>query len=302
MSEEEVVAALSAGLSLAEVAYSKGNNLVAVGEMGIGNSTAASVMTAALTGMPAALVTGKGTGLNAEAYANKCRVVGAVLKRHFPQPTGPRKILRCAGGLEIAAMTGMILGAARRQIAIVMDGFISTAAAAVACGLAPAVRPYLFAGHQSQEPGHRILLAHLEIEPIVELGHAPGRRYRRGPGHAHTGSGHAPLSGNGDLHFRRDQRSHCMSLRAPRFAVDIAVAFQFLTRLPVPPVSVCTRRLGACSQVLPPGWPGDRIRRGADREGTSAHLGRPSRRARRAAVPGADHRVFARRWSCRSCR
>jgi len=169
MSEEEVVAALSAGLSLAEVAYAKGNNLVAVGEMGIGNSTAASVMTAALTGMPAALVTGKGTGLNAEAYTKKCSVVGAVLKRHFPQPTGPRKILRCAGGLEIAAMTGMMLGAARRQIAIVMDGFISTAAAAIACGLAPAVRPYLFAGHRSQEPGHRILLAHLDIEPIVDL-------------------------------------------------------------------------------------------------------------------------------------
>jgi nicotinate-nucleotide--dimethylbenzimidazole phosphoribosyltransferase len=66
-------------------------------------------------------------------------------------------------------MTGMILGAARRQIAIVMDGFISTAAAAIACGLAPAVRPYLFAGHRSQEPGHRILLAHLDIEPIVDL-------------------------------------------------------------------------------------------------------------------------------------
>ena len=66
-------------------------------------------------------------------------------------------------------MTGMILGAARHQIAIVIDGFISTAAAAVACGLAPAVRGYLFAGHQSQEPGHRILLAHLNLEPILDL-------------------------------------------------------------------------------------------------------------------------------------
>jgi nicotinate-nucleotide--dimethylbenzimidazole phosphoribosyltransferase len=71
--------------------------------------------------------------------------------------------------LEIAAMTGMILGAARRQMAIVVDGFISTAAAAIACGLSPAVRPYLFAGHQSQEPGHRILLAHLDLEPILDL-------------------------------------------------------------------------------------------------------------------------------------
>jgi nicotinate-nucleotide--dimethylbenzimidazole phosphoribosyltransferase len=119
--------------------------------------------------MKATLVTGKGTGLDDEAYARKCHTVEAVLRQHFVQPAGPRKILRCAGGLEIAAMTGMILGAARRQIAIVMDGFISTAAAAIACGLSPAVRPYLFAGHASQEPGHRVLLTHLEIQPILDL-------------------------------------------------------------------------------------------------------------------------------------
>jgi nicotinate-nucleotide--dimethylbenzimidazole phosphoribosyltransferase len=169
MSAEEVAAALAVGLTMAEAAHAKGNNLVAVGEMGIGNTTAASVMTAAITGMRAALVTGKGAGLDTEGYLRKCQIVEAVMKHHFAEPAGPRKILRCAGGLEIAAMTGMILGAVRRRMAIVVDGFISTAAAAIACGLAPAVRPYLFAGHQSQEPGHRILLAHLEIEPILDL-------------------------------------------------------------------------------------------------------------------------------------
>jgi nicotinate-nucleotide--dimethylbenzimidazole phosphoribosyltransferase len=169
MSEEELCAALSVGLTLTDTAAAKGNNLIAVGEMGIGNTTAASVMTAALTGSPAGLVTGKGAGLDGDAYVHKCRIVEAVLSRHFAGPTAPREILRCAGGLEIAAMTGMILGAARRQMAVVMDGFISTAAATIACGMAPAVRPYLFAGHQSQEPGHRILLAHLGIEPILDL-------------------------------------------------------------------------------------------------------------------------------------
>jgi len=169
MSEEELHAALSVGLALAENAFAKGNNLIAVGEMGIGNTTAASVMTAALTGMPASLVTGKGTGLDSQAYAHKCRIVEAVVGRHFAAPAGAREILRCAGGLEIAAMTGLVLGAARRQIAIVMDGFISTAAAAIACGMAPAVRSYLFAGHRSQEPGHRVLLAYLDIEPILDL-------------------------------------------------------------------------------------------------------------------------------------
>jgi nicotinate-nucleotide--dimethylbenzimidazole phosphoribosyltransferase len=169
MSEEELHAAIAVGLALAENAFAKGSNLIAVGEMGIGNTTAASVMTAALTGMPASLVTGKGTGLDSEAYAHKCRIVEAVVSHHFAQPAGPLEILRCGGGLEIAAMTGLVLGAARRQMAIVMDGFISTAAAAIACGLAPAVRSYLFAGHRSQEPGHRVLLAYLDIEPILDL-------------------------------------------------------------------------------------------------------------------------------------
>jgi nicotinate-nucleotide--dimethylbenzimidazole phosphoribosyltransferase len=169
MSEEELAAGLAAGLALAEEAFAQGIDLLAVGEMGIGNTTAASVMTAALTGVPASLVTGKGTGLDSAGYAKKCEVVEAVLERHFAQRVDPREVLRRGGGLEIAAMTGMMLGGARRQMAIVMDGFISTAAAAVACGLDPAVRQYLFAGHQSQEPGHRVLLAHLAIDPILDL-------------------------------------------------------------------------------------------------------------------------------------
>jgi nicotinate-nucleotide--dimethylbenzimidazole phosphoribosyltransferase len=169
MTNEELDAALAVGEALAEAASAQSRNLIAVGEMGIGNTTAASVMTAALTGLPASLVTGKGTGVESEAYAHKCLVVEAVVSRHFPETTSPREILRRGGGLEIAAMTGLMLGAAQRKIAIVVDGFISTAAAAIACGLEPGVRPYLFAGHRSQEPGHRVLLAHLELEPILDL-------------------------------------------------------------------------------------------------------------------------------------
>jgi nicotinate-nucleotide--dimethylbenzimidazole phosphoribosyltransferase len=169
MSEEELEASLAAGQALAEAAFAQSRNLIAVGEMGIGNTTAASVMTAALTRMPASLVTGKGTGVESEAYAHKCRVVESVVSRHFSEAASPREILRRGGGLEIAAMTGLMLGAAQRKIPIVVDGFISTAAAAIACGLAPEVRPCLFAGHRSQEPGHRVLLAHLEMEPILDL-------------------------------------------------------------------------------------------------------------------------------------
>lgn len=169
MSEEELTAALSIGVALADTAFAGGNHLIAVGEMGIGNTTAAGVMTAALANVPAAMATGRGTGLDDAGYARKCNIVEAVVRHHFPVPTEPREILRCAGGLEIAAMTGMILGAARHGIAIVIDGFISTAAAAMACAFAPATRHYLFAGHQSQEPGHRILLAHLDLEPVLDL-------------------------------------------------------------------------------------------------------------------------------------
>jgi nicotinate-nucleotide--dimethylbenzimidazole phosphoribosyltransferase len=169
MSDPELEAALAVGHALAEAAYAQSRNLIAVGEMGIGNTTAASVMTAALTGLPASLVTGKGTGVESEAYAHKCRVVESVVSRHFSEKPSPREILRRGGGLEIAAMTGLMLGAAQRKIAIVVDGFISTAAAAIACGLEPDVRPFLFAGHRSQEPGHRVLLAHLEMEPILDL-------------------------------------------------------------------------------------------------------------------------------------
>lgn len=171
MSYEEVTAALSAGMELAEIAMAKGNNLIAIGEMGIGNTTAASAITAALTGKPAALVTGKGTGLDAKAHAHKCSVVEAVVERYRLENSSSNalEILRCVGGLEIAAMAGMVLGAARHKIAVVADGFISTAAAAIACTLVPNARSYLFAGHQSEEPGHRILLEHLGLQPILTL-------------------------------------------------------------------------------------------------------------------------------------
>ncbi len=171
MSHEELSRALEVGLTLADGAAANGETILAVGEMGIGNTTAASALTAALTGQPIELVTGRGTGLDDEALARKCRVIQAVLERHFPEQSfgHPFDLLRCLGGLEIAAMTGMILGAAGHGIAVVADGFISTVAAALALAFAPAVHSYLFAGHRSEEPGHRILLAHLGLHPILQL-------------------------------------------------------------------------------------------------------------------------------------
>ncbi len=174
MSEAELAQALGVGLALAKEAKAHAHTLLAIGEMGIGNTTAASAITSLLTNQPAALVTGRGTGLASEAYKRKQQVVEAINEKHFPRaaegaPAAPLNILRCVGGLEIAAMTGMILGAARHGIAIVADGFISTSAAAIAFAIEPNVRGYLFAGHQSEEPGHRVLLEYLNLQPILSL-------------------------------------------------------------------------------------------------------------------------------------
>jgi nicotinate-nucleotide--dimethylbenzimidazole phosphoribosyltransferase len=170
MSHEELSLALDVGLQLADEAAARGETIVAVGEMGIGNTSAASALTSVLTGQPVELVTGRGAGLDDVARARKCRVLSAVLDRYqFRQPLDAAELLRCIGGIEIAAMTGMILGAAGHRIAVVADGFISTAAAALAITFAPSVRSYLFAGHQSQEPGHRILLEHFGLDPVLRL-------------------------------------------------------------------------------------------------------------------------------------
>jgi nicotinate-nucleotide--dimethylbenzimidazole phosphoribosyltransferase len=169
MTEAEINLALELGLNCAGEAASKDFTLVAVGEMGIGNTTAASAITAAITGQPISVVTGRGTGLDPAAHAHKINVLQAIFFQHAPHLTAPDEILRRIGGLEIAAMTGFIIGCASRGIALVVDGFISTSAAAIAVALAPAVQPWLFAGHQSQEPGHRVLLDHLDLSPILTL-------------------------------------------------------------------------------------------------------------------------------------
>jgi nicotinate-nucleotide--dimethylbenzimidazole phosphoribosyltransferase len=170
MNDAEMASALEVGTKLADEAKKKGQSLLAVGEMGIGNTTAASAITAALTGTPAAKVTGRGTGLDEIARTHKQRVIEGAIERHCASGhLGPLDILRCLGGLEIAAMTGLFLAAAQHRIALIADGFISTAAAALAFAIEPRVREYLFAGHQSEEPGHRILLEFIGLKPILSL-------------------------------------------------------------------------------------------------------------------------------------
>jgi nicotinate-nucleotide--dimethylbenzimidazole phosphoribosyltransferase len=173
MSHEELGQALETGARLAHEAKKKGQHITAIGEMGIGNTTAASAITAALTEESIGTVTGRGAGLDEGGRNRKLHVIKRSIKRHFgiaASKPEALEILRCVGGLEIAAMTGFILGAGAERMAIVCDGFISTAAAAIAYSVAPEVADYLFAGHCSEEPGHRHLLRYIGIKPILSLG------------------------------------------------------------------------------------------------------------------------------------
>jgi nicotinate-nucleotide--dimethylbenzimidazole phosphoribosyltransferase len=171
MNDEQLAQALLAGAALGGEAAGAGVILLAIGEMGIGNTTSASAITCALTGAHPALATGRGTGLDSQARGRKVAVVDAILKKHFASQAAPSAIdiIRCMGGLEIAGMVGMVLAAARHRIAVVADGFISTAAVALAVALEPRVQGYVIAGHRSEEPGHAILLEFLQLKPVLTL-------------------------------------------------------------------------------------------------------------------------------------
>jgi nicotinate-nucleotide--dimethylbenzimidazole phosphoribosyltransferase len=172
MSEGEAVQALTIGAQLGAEAAAAGHTFLAIGEMGIANTTAASAITCALTGAAASLATGRGTGVEPAAHARKIRVVEAAVAKHCgaSKSPAPFEILRCLGGLEIAAMMGMALAAARHRLVIVADGFISTAAAALAIAMEPNVLGYVVAGHRSEEPGHKLLLDHLKLTSVLTLG------------------------------------------------------------------------------------------------------------------------------------
>jgi nicotinate-nucleotide--dimethylbenzimidazole phosphoribosyltransferase len=173
LSCEELAAAIDVGIRMASRAGEKGQHLVAVGEMGIGNTSSASAIASLVTKRPLGEVTGRGAGLDMAGKNRKLNIVRRSLKEHFDSSSEtpePLEILRCVGGLEIAAMTGFILSAASSRMAVVCDGFISTAAAALAFNIAPEIKDYLFAGHCSEEPGHRHLLKHIGLVPILNLG------------------------------------------------------------------------------------------------------------------------------------
>ncbi|MCI0417615.1 MAG: nicotinate-nucleotide--dimethylbenzimidazole phosphoribosyltransferase [Acidobacteria bacterium] len=170
MTPEEVMQALLIGIELANEAKAAGVDLIATGEMGIGNTTASSAMLAALLNEDPANVTGRGTGVSDETYAQKIHVVAEALRSHANGLNDPVQVLQTLGGLEIAGLCGLLLGAASCRLPAVVDGFIASTAALVAIRLAPTTKDYLFFSHCSAEQGHRLLLDRLGVQPLLDLG------------------------------------------------------------------------------------------------------------------------------------
>ena len=169
MTKEQAIKAIETGIQIVTEEAAKGLDIVGTGDMGIGNTTASSAIFAALTGKPVAEVTGRGTGIDDDLLAHKVAVINKALSVNRPDPTQPLDVLAKVGGFEIGGLAGVMLGAASLHIPVVIDGFISGAAALIAISLAPALKDYLIASHVSAESGHRLMLKQLGLRPLVDL-------------------------------------------------------------------------------------------------------------------------------------
>ncbi len=169
MSARQAEQCLTAGVNLAVEAARSGADLIATGDMGIGNTTAAGAIAAAVTGKSPRETTGKGTGRTPEELEQKVEVVKRALAVNRPDPGDPLDVLAKVGGFEIAVLAGVVLGGSAMRRAVVLDGFISGAAALLAHLLCPATRDYMLASHRSEEQGHQVILEHLGLTPLLEL-------------------------------------------------------------------------------------------------------------------------------------
>jgi nicotinate-nucleotide--dimethylbenzimidazole phosphoribosyltransferase len=169
MTREQAEQAIAHGRRLAEAAVDEGADLLLTGEMGIGNSTAAAAITAAVCQVEPERVTGRGTGLDDLGWVRKVEVVRRALAVNRPDPEDGLSVLAAVGGFEIAGLVGVVLAGAARRVPVVLDGFIAGAAALVAVLLVPAARGVLLAAHRSAEPGHAVALDRLGLVPYLDL-------------------------------------------------------------------------------------------------------------------------------------
>lgn len=169
MTREEAIAAIQVGIAVVEEQYAQGVRMFATGEMGIGNTTASAAIVSALTDLDAAAASGRGTGINDQMLQHKINVIQRSIDVNAPKKTDPLDVLSKIGGLEIAGLVGVILGSAQNRCPVIIDGYISTAAALIAAKLNPTVTSYIIASHLSQEQGHIHALASIDLTPMIQL-------------------------------------------------------------------------------------------------------------------------------------
>jgi nicotinate-nucleotide--dimethylbenzimidazole phosphoribosyltransferase len=169
LTREEAAQAVWVGVERAREAVDQGVDALAAGDMGIGNTTAAAALGAVFTGRPVAALTGRGTGIDDASLQRKVGIINRALSLHRPDPGDPLGALTAVGGLEIAGIAGLLLGAAAARRPLLLDGLIATAGALVAVRLVPAAKDFLIAAHRSVEPGHQIMLDHLGLSPLLRF-------------------------------------------------------------------------------------------------------------------------------------
>jgi nicotinate-nucleotide--dimethylbenzimidazole phosphoribosyltransferase len=169
MTLDQAKHALETGIEIVTGEIKKGLDIVATGDMGIGNTTASSAICAVMLGKAVEEVTGRGTGLDNKQLQHKIAIINEAIALNKPESSQPLEVLAKVGGFEIGGLAGVILGAAAHQVPVVIDGFISGAAALIAAGLCPRVNDYMIAGHCSVEPGHKLSLKYLGLKPLLDL-------------------------------------------------------------------------------------------------------------------------------------
>ncbi len=169
MTREEAIRGILAGIEIVKNLKAEGINLLGTGEMGIGNTSTSSAVTAAFTKVPVDKLVGIGSGLSKEAYINKIEVIKQAININQPDPSDPIDVLSKVGGFDIAGLTGCFLGAAIYRIPIVIDGFISAVAALTAVRIHPSARDYMLPSHGSAEPGTQAVMKALDMEPMLNL-------------------------------------------------------------------------------------------------------------------------------------
>ncbi|MGC4880862.1 nicotinate-nucleotide--dimethylbenzimidazole phosphoribosyltransferase [Micromonospora sp. DT43] len=170
LTRDEALEAVRTGIRIADELIDAGAGILLTGDMGIGNTTPAAALIAAFTGADPLDSTGRGTGIDDPTYARKVALVRAALARHAPDPADPLGVLAAVGGLEHAALAGLILGAAARRTPVLLDGVIAVSAALAAAAFAPDAVAAMVAGHRSAEPGATVALRHLGLDPLIDLG------------------------------------------------------------------------------------------------------------------------------------